>query len=35
MINDIFKSFFRTIGRILAYVAVGLILAYFFGVGKS
>lgn len=31
MINDIFKSFFRTIGRILAYIAVGLAIAYFSG----
>lgn len=31
MINDIFKSFFRTIGRILAYIAVGLAIAYLSG----
>ena len=31
MINDIFKSFFRTIGRILAYIAVGFAIAYLSG----
>lgn len=31
MINDIFKSFFRTIGRILAYISVGLAIAYLSG----
>lgn len=35
MIRDVFKSFFRTIGRILAYLIVGGILVYLFGVGKS
>lgn len=34
MINDVFKSFFRTIGRILAYIAVGLVIAYFAGFVK-
>lgn len=34
MINDIFRSFFRTIGRILAYIAIGLIIAYFSGIVK-
>lgn len=29
MINDIFRSFFRTIGRILAYIFIGGIIAYF------
>lgn len=31
MINDVFKSFFRTIGRILAYISVGLAIAYLSG----
>lgn len=31
MVNDIFKSFFRTIGRILAYIVVALIIAYITG----
>ena len=31
MINDIFKSFFRTIGRILAYILIGAIIAYITG----
>lgn len=34
MINDIFRSFFRTIGRILAYIAIGLVIAYFSGIVK-
>lgn len=29
MINDIFRSFFRTLGRILAYIFIGGVIAYF------
>lgn len=31
MINDIFKSFFKTLGKILAYLFVGVLIALFLG----
>lgn len=32
MIKNIFNSFFKTIGRILAYLFIGGLIAYFGGV---
>ena len=34
MVRDVLKSFFRTIGRILAYLLVGAILSYLFAYFK-
>lgn len=34
MIKNILSSFFKTIGRILAYLFIGYLLAYFGGVLK-